>query len=518
MSLHTLSLLELHRKLAQAEISSAEIVDALQKRAEAIEPKINAFAHRFFAEAKEEAKLADEARARKEPLGPLHGLPITVKESISTKGQDTTLGIQSRRGKPADDDAVTVKVVKRAGAIIIGKTNISQTLLFHEADNPIWGRTKNPWNLDRVPGGSSGGESAAIASGMSPAGIGTDIGGSLRIPAAFCGLATLKPTNDRWSNVGLISALPGQEIIRSQIGPMARTARDVAFLFRAADSPIHAAYDPAVPPLLTLDPARTDVSLLRVGWYDDDRFLTPAASVRRGVAEAVRALQNRGAKVIPFDPPNIIELTYLYFASVSSDGGTTLERLLAGDPVVPQLKTLRSIAKLPAIARATLAAFMASQGEARIERLLVNLKKKTVAEYWQLAKRRSDLRFEMSRAWDKAGIDAVICPAHATPAIRHLASKDFALGGCYSMLYNLLNFPAGTAPVTRVRPDETERPGPSDRLDRAAAAQEKDSAGLPICVQVIARPYREDVVLALMIAIEDELKKAPDFPRTPIDP
>src|SRR5262249_48899902 len=192
----------------------------------------------------------------------------------------------------------------------------------------------------------------------------------------------------------------GQEIIRSQVGPMARTARDVAFLFRAVDSPIHAAYDPAVPPLLTLDPARTDVSLLRVGYYDDDRLLTPADSVRRGVAEAVRVLAKRGAKMVSFEPPNIIELTYLYFAALSSDGGVTLERLLEGDPVVPQLRTLRKIAKLPWVARATLAAFMASQGEARIERLLHTLHKRTVAEYWQLAKRRSDLRYQMSRAFD----------------------------------------------------------------------------------------------------------------------
>src|SRR6266480_3842943 len=133
--LHTLTLTELQKKLAQNEISSVEIVDALEKRSAKIEPAIHAFTHQFFGEARTEAKRADEARARKDPLGPLHGLPLTIKESIATTGQDVTLGIQARRGRPAEDDAVVVKIMKRAGAIVIGKTNISQTLLFHEADN-----------------------------------------------------------------------------------------------------------------------------------------------------------------------------------------------------------------------------------------------------------------------------------------------------------------------------------------------------------------------------------------------
>lgn len=517
MDIHQLSATEILKKLANREISSVEIVEALKLRADAVEPKIRAFTHRFHEEALVEAKRADAARARNEALGPLHGLPITVKESIATKGTDVTLGISARKGRRAADDAVTVKILRRAGAIVIGKTNVSQTLLFHEADNPIWGRTSNPWNLERVPGGSSGGEAAAIASGMSVAGIGTDIGGSIRIPAAFCGVAGLKSTLDRWSNVGCTSALAGQEMIRSQIGPIARASRDVALLFRAIDSPIHSAFDPAVPPLLTLDPTRTDVSLLRIGYYDDDRFLTPAASVRRAVAVAAKGAEAAGAKVTAFDPPSIVELTYLYLAALSSDGGKTLDSLLEGDPVVPQLKTLRTTAKLPGPVRKIAAAFMASQGEARIDRLLQTVHERSVSEYWAIAARRAQLRLEMIQQWDRAGLDAVICPAHATPAFRHGQSRNFTLGGSYSMLYNLLNFPAGVVPITRVREDETERTALVDRLDRIAAAEEKGSAGLPLAVQVVARPYREDVVLAVMIAIEDSARRSPDYPSTPVD-
>jgi fatty acid amide hydrolase len=143
---------------------------------------------------------------------------------------------------------------------------------------------------------------------------------------------------------------------------------------------------------------------------------------------------------------------------------------------------------------------------------------RSVSEYWAIAHRRSQLRLETIRAWDRAGLDAVLCPAHVTPAIRHGQSRDFTLAGATSMHYNTLNFPAGVAPISRVRADETVRPDVRDRLDRTAADVERGSEGLPVGVQLVARPYREDVVLSLMIAIEDRLSKNADYPVTPVDP
>src|SRR5690606_15576827 len=133
------------------------------------------------------------------------------------------LGLRARHQMPADADAVLVAELRRQGAVILGKTNVPQLLLAQETENEVYGVTSNPWDTDRVPGGSSGGEAAAIAAGMSPMGIGTDIGGSIRIPAHFCGIAGLKPTMDRWSNRGSQAGLPGQEVVRAQVGPMART-------------------------------------------------------------------------------------------------------------------------------------------------------------------------------------------------------------------------------------------------------------------------------------------------------
>jgi fatty acid amide hydrolase len=302
VQLFRLSASEMLPLLSKREISSEEIVRALFERIAACDSKVKAFVHRFEDRAIQEAKRADHARSRGEALGPIHGLPITAKESIGTEGLAVTLGVEAHRGRIADRDAAVLRALARSGAILIGKTNVSQLLLFHESDNPIWGATNNPWNLTRVPGGSSGGEAAAIAAGMSLFGVGTDIGGSIRVPAAFCGIYGLKPTNDRWSNLGTFGALAGQEVIRGQTGPMARTARDLALLFAAGDPIWMAAEDPSVPPIPVADHSKLNVSGLRVGVYEDDGFLPPAASVRRAVRTAADRLKKAGVEVVPFEP------------------------------------------------------------------------------------------------------------------------------------------------------------------------------------------------------------------------
>lgn len=518
MELHQRSAVDLLSALRRGELTSTDLVEALIARRRAVDGKVHAFTHHFDDQARAAAADADDARRRGILYGPLHGLPVTVKESIHTAGLPTTLGVKAQADEPAKDDAVVVKLLRRAGAIILGKTNVSQTLLFNECDNPVYGRTLNPFNPARAPGGSSGGEAAALAAGLTPLGVGTDIGGSIRVPAAYCGVAGLKPTLDRWSMVGCKGAMPGQETIRSQCGPMARSAADVALLFSALDGPAFHDLDPQVPPLEPGRPGQVDVRNLTIGWYDDDGFLPASPAVRRGVRRAAEALAQAGARVVPFQLPHGIELTYLYFAVLSSDGGRTLEKLLRGDAVVDQLKPLRALAKTPALAKEVAAAFLGSQGEVRLERLLRTVGEKRVSDLWSLTAERNRLRLAMLEALEEQGLDVLLSPPHATPALHHGQSRDFSLGGSYAMLYNTLNFPAGVVPVSTVRPNEASREPPRDRLDRVAAEVDADSAGLPVAVQVAARPYREDLVLATMLTIESRVAKDLGFPRTPVDP
>ncbi len=182
-------------------------------------------------------------------LGALAGLPITVKESFHVAGTPTTVGLTARATHKAPADAYHVARMRAAGAVVLGKTNVPQLVMSNDSQNPLYGRTKNPWNPERSAGGSSGGEAAAIAAGCSPLGIGSDIGGSVRLPANVCGICALKPTSGRLTMAGHLDVVPGQETILAQPGPMARFVGDLDLAFRFLCTPEQALVDPTVPPV-----------------------------------------------------------------------------------------------------------------------------------------------------------------------------------------------------------------------------------------------------------------------------
>ncbi|MEM9194115.1 MAG: amidase family protein [Myxococcota bacterium] len=519
MQIHALSALELKSHLERGELTSEEVVTALFERIDEVDHTVNAMVHRFRDAALEEARAADAARSAGDDLGPLHGLPISVKESVDTEGIPSSLGMRARLGHTAASDAVTVALARQQGAIVLGKTNVPQTLLSPmETLNHIWGPTSNPWSEAHGPGGSSGGEGAAIATGQSVLGIGTDIGGSIRFPAAFCGIAGIKPTLHRWSNIGANTAILGQEVVRAQVGPMARTTKDVAFFLRALDTPLHSAHDPLVAPAPIGDPSKVDVADLRIGYYDRDTLFTPAASVQRAVREARDALEAAGAKLVPFEPPNAAGVVHLFFAAVSADGGQTLDSALAHEEAIAPLKMSRRMAKLPGRVRRGIMNAARIMGEERVAGLIEQLGEKSVADYFAITGRRSKLQLEERDAWNAAEVDALLCPIHPTPAVPQGMSHDYVLSIAFCARYNLLNLPAGSVPVTRVRAEETAAPAVYDRIDKRTASIVKESSGLPVGVQVVGRPWREDVVLAVMDVIEGACRRGADYPWTPVDP
>ena len=495
-----------------------EIVEALHRRADEVEPHVGAFAHQFRKQALNSAAEADSNRHRAAER-PLLGLPITIKENIDTQGVPSTLGLRARQHLVAGADAVTVRLLKEAGAVIVGKTNVPQTLLAPmETTNAIFGTTHNPWRHGHGPGGSSGGEAAAIASGMSVCGVGTDIGGSIRVPASFCGIVGLKPTAGFWSNHGSQTAIAGQEFVRAQMGPLARDVNDLITLVRAIPTPQHATLDSFVPPVPMADPDEIDVEQLRVGFYEDDGFLLPAASVRRAVREAAKLLEGSGVEVVRFAPPNVDELLYLYFRGLSSDGAETLDRLLDGEAFIQPLRTLGRIARMPKRARAGLATALNLMGEDRVSRLLEAIGEKRVVDLFSLTARRNALMRDEQSAWERAGIDVVLAPTYVTPACRHGSSHDFTIGFVNLARYSLLNRPAGSVPITMVRPDETTRSSVRDRVEKRAAQIESQSDGLPVGVQVVGAPWQEAKVLAVMKRLHQLARQGDFYPSTPVDP
>lgn len=499
--------------LDRGEVSSEEVTRAHLARIDDVNGRVNAFTEVLRQEALEAAKVADSERAKGVVRGPLHGLPVTVKECLSMKGRASTVGVRSRRHHSAERDAALVTLLREGGAVITGRTNLSQCMIYAESSNPVFGTTHNPFAKDRTPGGSSGGEGAAIASGMSCLGVGTDIGGSIRIPAAYTGIYGLMPTLDRWPLWGSVPGIPGQESIRGAAGPMARSAKDLSLLLHAFDPKRMSALDPRTPPLPWEAPESVRGKTFGVLRFDG--VFEPSTAVKRALDIAEKALVRAGAKTVPYNTKVLEEAAFLYLGIMSSDGGKTMRNVCEGSPIDKPLQGLFRIAKMPATLRAVIAAGLQRSGQKRAARSLSALGEKSVADVWNMHVRLRALRQNVLDEWAALGIDALLCPATSTPALQLGASRDFILGMTYTYVWNTMHFPAGVAPITSV--DQGEERGRTivDGFDKKAAKVDEGSVGLPIGVQIVAPPYREACVLGALEALEREVSSAEDYPRTP---
>ncbi len=504
--------------LARREVSACEVLGAHLHRIDQVEGRVRAFTEVLRERAAMDAAASDARRGRGESLGPLDGVPVTVKECFDIAGRATTLGLPSWRGRIAQHDATMVVALREAGAVVLGRTNLSQTMLFVEARNPNFGQTANPWSLAHTPGGSSGGDAAAVASGMSPLGVGTDIGGSIRTPAHFCGISGFKPTLDRLPMRGYRSVNAGQEAVRAMGGPMARTVADLALFFQSIDPRRASLLDSRVPPLGWEAPEGVRVERLRFGVYADDGVLPASRAIARAVERAAGALRSRGSDVRPFQPPDVHGLLAAYLGALSADGGAGITAALAGGSIDPSLVDLRRVASAPASVRRLGSLAARSMGQNSLALLLDAVGEKSVDELWRLTDRLRRYTTTLLEAMDREGIDALLCPAYATPALPHGHSKGFTLASSYSIVFNVTQFPAGVVPVSRVRDGETTRAAGRDRLFVQAARVDGASLGLPVGVQVVGRPWKDHVVLAVMGALETDLSGDADYPRTPVEP
>lgn len=503
---------ELARRIARGELSSALVVEAFIGRIEETAGQLNAVVVRLFDDARAAARLADAAVCRGEPLGPLHGVPVTIKECFHVAGTPSTMGLTNRPESILEDGPL-VRRLRRAGAIILGKTNVPQLMVWHEADNPLYGRTNNPWDLSRGPGGSTGGEAAIIAARGSPLGLGGDLGGSIRIPCHFCGIHGLKPTSVRLPRGGTAKNLHGMEAIKYQPGPLARRVEDLQLALAVLCDAGGEAEPAEVPPVPLGDPANVDVSKLRVAMFTDDGYFPASPAIRRAVQEAAEAIRARGATVEPWTPPSTLEAMKLYFGLMGADGGADARQIVKGSRLDPRLRRLLRIAGLPTIARVPLAALLSAMGQRWSARLLSAAQGCSASRYWQLTYRLEEYVSEYLDSLAAGRFDAVLSPPHALPAMRHDTALDLLPAASYSFVPNLLGVPVGVVSITRVRPgEESDRSASRDSVEKLALRAEAGSAGLPIGVQIFAQHWREDIVLALMGAIESAFSERENFP------
>ncbi len=507
---------EMRAALDAGTVSSRELVDAHLERIQELDEKVTAFAEVFVDEARRDADRMDQERRAGEATGALHGLPVTVKECFDFAGRATTLGLATRREDKKSTDSVMVRTLRAQGAVILGRGNLAQLMFCYESENPLFGRTANPFSLRHSPGGSSGGDAAALASGMTPLAVGSDFGGSIRVPAHMCGVAGLLPTAGRWPNQGISFPRVGTRVIEIQPGPMARSAADVAFFFSALDPVKLHAIDPFLPPVRRHEPK--DPRSLRVGFYTEDGLLPASSAVVGAVERAADALQALGVHVTRFTPPNLQELFFEFVALASADGGREIQEALVDSSVSESLKPIVDLARMPGAMRKALAQVSRLTGDRALSRLLSAVGEKDVYRLNGIAVRLRELSRELVTALANAELDALLCPPYAVPAVPHGMSGELLMAASYSAVFNAAGFPAGVVPVTRVRASEARRVDAKGRLGRIARRIDEQSAGLPVGVQVVAPPWHDETVLTLMTSIERNVAADVDFPATPHNP
>ena len=290
------------------QLSVVELAEAHIRQIERLNPALNALVDFNADRVRAQARELDAAKAVR---GPLHGLPVTIKSSISTAGYRCEIGSLLHAGEVPAEDAVVVARLRAAGALILGTTNCPEFLMAYETANLLHGRTLNPWDLERSPGGSSGGEAAAIAAGMSAAGLGSDSGGSVRVPAHFTGICSFKPTPGRFPGRGHLPPCVGPFSVLGAIGPMARTMEDVALLFRTlgGQDPL----DPSSPPVEMREPSLDQLRGNAIGFFEDDGLAPVTLETRAAVNSAAAVLRDAGFRVEPFTPRSLEPLRKLWW-------------------------------------------------------------------------------------------------------------------------------------------------------------------------------------------------------------
>ncbi|MBI1881235.1 MAG: amidase [Chloroflexi bacterium] len=437
-------------------VSAVEVLEAHLAQIERHNPALNAIVTMDAEQAHERARAADEALARGEVWGLLHGVPFTLKDAHSTAGMRTTTGFPPLDHVPHEDSTVTARL-REAGGILIGKTNVAMMLADPaQSSNPIFGRTHNPWNVERTPGGSSGGAAAALASGMTPFEIGTDLAGSIRIPAHFCGLFGLKPTENRVSLAGLIPGLPTPRSVRlmSCIGPMARTVEDLALLYPIIAGPD--GRDTEVQPVPVDDVPELELKNLRIAFAPTFPGFPVAADIRDAVEELAQQLNRAGV---------VVE-----------------------EATLPALDFNQELSSAGELIGMAIGAFQPEEHEPPT----------TLAQYLEALHRRD----QCILAWEQffQAWDVLLCPASMVTAFPHCEAGSplhvdgqevtYWLVNAHSTLFNYTGHPAVVLPY---------------KLGRD---------GLPIGVQMVGKRWDESRLLGIakaLSAVTGEFRRPPGY-------
>ncbi|XP_060723404.1 fatty-acid amide hydrolase 1-like [Tachysurus vachellii] len=500
-SIVTLPLAELSQKIRGGSLRPDTVLHAYIEKAIEVHKKLNC----GTAVLTESLKQLEDIESHKDGL--LYGIPISIKDNVDYEGYDSTCGVLTKLDDPVIKDSVVVSVLKKQGAIPFIKTNIPQGLLNYECSNPIYGRTVNPCNLQKTCGGSSGGEAALIAGGGSILGLGTDIGGSIRIPAAFCGIYGLKPTNNRISLRGLSSCVKGGKTALSAVGPMARDVESLALCMRALLCTDMFTLDPTVPPIPFNQQVYESSEPLRIGYYENDGYFQPSPSMSRALRETRELLEQAGHTLIPFKPLHMFTAFNEYVGRGNlADGGATLLEHLKPGPVDPCLQHQASHYGLPVFMKRMISLLLRPVYPRIAALMNATCGVSSPADLWKQHKAVEGYIQETLAQWEKLELDVLLCPMLG-PAYNFNYTGKLSSALSYTALYNVLNFPVGVVPVTQVTAEDEDQMkhytgNYGDICDKTFVKAIRGGVGLPVAVQCVARPWQEEMCLRLMREVE----------------
>ncbi len=437
-------------------ISPVELVDAHLKHIEQHNPRVNAFVRILYEEARAAAQAAEQRLMDGNEIGPLHGVPVTIKDSFDIAGVPTTCGSRFFENLRAVHDSTAVVRFKQAGAIPLGKTNCPEFLANYETDNYVAGRSNNPWNLNCTPGGSSGGESAAISAFFSAGGIGSDGGGSVRVPAHFCGIAGLKPTPGRVSAAGHVPEINHPGGLLGVAGPMARNAADVKLLFQVLSG--YDDQDPFSAPVPLREPK---LEGLRVGFMEQFYSVPVQPAISRAVRKAAACLEQLGFPVEPFQPAGLDRAPNIWWFFFGELPARITKELIAGREDQAHWTGTEFLYK----------ALGAPEPTAKqvVENLAI----------------RDKMRAVLLRQMKQCPV--ILMPACGVAAFEHrqrrYPTEHKEIGLFEAMMpvtpFNLLGMPGMVIPF------------------------DFDERGLPVGIQLVGRPYEEELLLELAIRLEE---------------
>ncbi|KAM0238362.1 hypothetical protein ACHAP5_008707 [Fusarium lateritium] len=478
LAITSLTAAELLKRLACGNLTSEDVTKAFCKRACAAHQLTNCLAETCFDRALQTARHLDAHLAETgKPVGPLHGLPISLKDNFNLVGLDSTVGFTSHVGDPAVSDSALAILLQNAGAVFYVKTNVPTAMMIAESVNNTFGRTVNPMNRNTTSGGSSGGESALIAFGGSPLGVGSDIGGSLRIPAACTGLFTIRPSSGRFPVRNTRSGMPGQEAVASVNGPLARTLQDLHLYSKAVIDAQPWFLDPKCLPI-PWRPVQLPEKL-KIAFMSHDGMVRPTPPVTRALQIAREKLEKAGHTIVDWDPVDQKEGVELLGRMFLADGGQTIRKELerTDEPWRPEMEAYRIARDL------------------------------STSEMWKLHLERTAFQNRYLDRWNQAGIDAIICPTTPYSTLRHGSFRHVAYTGVFNVVdYSAVSFPAGVSVDEDVDKLEASYQPLSPLCKSINEDYDEELVhGLPISLQIVARRLEEEKVLAMAKVVHETI-------------